>query len=199
MKTPTDYELERFMAHVYDPVAAREYYLRTRKLKGRKKGRAEVAGSGWRSSKSIDPKVGKTREQIAKSARTKQRKELAEAINKLEDRLKKLEQLIKDRERKEASENRKSKAKKERAAKERDKPKTAAEKAEAARENEKYRDRNKQKLKNEAKKRDDKSGGGSSKKKGSGSDGKHTVSELRSLATRVKGQIALAKQKLAAL
>ena len=39
MQTPTEFELEQLMHRVaYDPVAAREYYLRTRKLKGRKKG-----------------------------------------------------------------------------------------------------------------------------------------------------------------
>lgn len=36
--------LDNFLAHAYDPVKAREYYLRTRQLKGRKKGLAQVPG-----------------------------------------------------------------------------------------------------------------------------------------------------------
>lgn len=145
-------------------------------------------------SRGKDPRTGKTQQQIHKEARVKQRKELATSIKGLEDRLQKLEARIKERAHEEASEDRKSKAKKERSAKEKDKPKSAAEKAEAARENEKYRDKNKQKLKG----KDKKDGSGGSKKD-KNSSSKHSVSELKSLATKVKGQIAVAKQKLAAL
>lgn len=38
-------DMDHFIAHVYDPAKAREYYLRTRELKGRKKG-MEVVGEG---------------------------------------------------------------------------------------------------------------------------------------------------------
>lgn len=38
--TDTNEFIENFLAHDYDPVKAREYYLRTRKLKGRKPGTA---------------------------------------------------------------------------------------------------------------------------------------------------------------
>lgn len=186
MKTPTDYDIERLM-HVYDPAKAREYYLRTRKLKGREKGSGQ------------DPRTGRTRQQIHKGAKARQRKELTAAIQNLEKKLKKLEQLIKKKMSEEASENRKGKAKKERAAKTKDKPKSSAKKAEVARENEKYRDKNQQKLKTKAKS-SGKSGGGSSKK-GAASDqeGKQEVTKLMSLATKVRGQIQVAKQKLAAL
>jgi hypothetical protein len=194
MRTPTDLERETLM-HLYDPAKAHEYYLKNRELKGRKPGQAVVKAPPQKGS-SQDPRTGKTRQQITKDARAKQRTELAAAIKGLQDRLNKLEALIKKREHEESSQDRKSKAKKERSAKERDKPKTAAEKAEAARENEKYRDKHKQELKTKAKK-DGKSGGSSKSKKDSGS--KHSVSELKSLATKVKGQIAIAKQKLAAL
>lgn len=194
MRTPTDLERETLM-HLYDPQKAHEYYLKNRELKGRKPGQGDVSGNQMPGASTQDPRTGKTRQQIAKDAKANQRKQLAAAIKGLQDRLNKLEALIKKREHEEKSTDRKSKAKKERAAKERDKPKSAAEKAKATRENEKYRDKHKQELKSKAKKHDGKSGGG---KKGS-SDKKHSVSELKSLATKVKGQIAVAKQKLAAL
>ena len=188
MKAPTEYELEQLMHGVYDPVKARAYYLRTRKLKGRKKG----------SSNNQDPRL-RSRAQKKKDARVKQRKQLADAIQNLERNLRKLEAKIQKMERAEKSENRKGKAKKERAAKEKDKPKSAAEKAQAARENEKYRKKNQGVLKTKAKKTNaKKSGGGSSKGKTNASK-KRSVSELKSLATRVRGQIAIAKTKLAAL
>lgn len=199
MKTPTEFELNQLM-HFYDPKKAHEYYMRTRELKGRKKAAIKVPGKVGFGQKtgvnSNDPRTGKTRKQISKNARAKQRQELAAAIKGLEDRLQKLEARIKERAHEEASDNRKSKAKKERAAKERDKPKSAAEKAKASRESEKYRDKHKQELKSKAKRDSGKSGGSS---KSSGSSSKHSVSELKSLATKVRGQIAVAKRKLAAL
>jgi hypothetical protein len=198
MKTPTEHEIEQLM-HFYDPVKAHEYYIRTRKLKGRKTGLGDIAkGVTKTSSSGRDPRRGKTRKQISKDARAKQRKELSQAIDNLEDRLRKLEQRIKKEESKEASENRKGKAKKERAAKENTKPKSVAEKSKESREARKYRDKNQQKLKTNAKK-DGKSGGGSSKGKGKTAAKKRSVSELKTLATKVRGQISIAKAKLAAL
>jgi chromosome segregation ATPase len=199
MRTPTEYEIEAvFLAHYaegYDPIAAKKYYEEHKHLKGRKRGTAQVSTSPRRSGSSTDPRTGKTQEQIHRDARARQRQELTDLISSLSKRLTRLEGLIKERETEERQANSKSKAKKERAAKEKDKPKTAAEKAEAARDAEKYRDKNQQKLKNKS---DDKKSGGSSgsKKKGTG---KHTSSELRSMATKVRGQIAVYKQKLAAL
>jgi len=187
VRPPTEFELNQLQhaAPGYDPAKAHEYYLRTRKLKGRQRGSSD------------DPRTGKTRVQIARDARARQRQELSQRIANLEDKLQKLEKLIAKRERDEASEDRKSKARKERAAKERDKPKSAAEKAEAARENKKYRDKHKQELKSKAKKDSGKlSGGGSSK---GASEKKRSTDELKSLATKVRGQLAVAKQKLAAL
>lgn len=184
MKPLTDLEREQLI-HMYDAAKAHEYYLRTRELKGRKPGTAQ-------------PKPKHTRAQIAAGARARQRKELAAAINNLQARLQKLEDLIRQRGQEEASVNRKSKAKKERAAKEHTKPKSAAEKAKTNRENRKYRDKHKQKLKSTSKRSGAKSGGGSSG--GSAATAKkHSLSELKSLATKVRGQIQVAKQKLAAL
>lgn len=207
MRPPTDFELQHFIKHEYNPAKAREYYLRTRELKGRKKGSEKVTyedGSVGTKTQARgktawkDPRTGKTMQQIHKDARTKQRKELGDAIQKMEGRLKKLEALIKKRLQDEKSEDRKGKAKKERAAKEADKPKSAAEKAEVSRENEKYRDKNQQKIKSDSKKDSGKSGGSSKDKSKSGKSEK-SVSDLKSLASKVRGQISVAKQKLAAL
>lgn len=203
LRPPTDLELEQ-LAHVYDPVKAHEYYEKNKKLKGRRKGRGTVNDYDWKAlgreagpdrPSSRDPRIGKTKAQIHQGARARQKKELAEQIQNLEAKLKKLDDLIKEKVREAAKTDRKAKAKKERAAKEKDKPKTAAEKAEAARESEKYRDKHKQELKNKAK--DGKSGGGDDKKQKSAKD--MSVNQLKTLATKVRGQIAVAKTKLAAL
>lgn len=187
MRVPEHELLKHWVGEVYDPVKAHLYYEKHKKLKGRKKGSAFDPGGN-----------AATRGLGKRSTKAKQRQELQDHIQTLSKKLAKLEDLIRKREHEEASDNRKSKAKKERAAKERDKPKTAAEKAEAARENEKYREKNQQKLKNNAK-QDAKSGGGSAKKSSESKSSKPSVSELRSLATKVRGQISVAKQKLAAL
>lgn len=194
MKTPTEFQISQ-LAHVYDPVKAHQYYLKTRKLKGRKPGKGDDPKSpGFSNSL----KVGATKAKRSHDAKIRQRKELAAAIRNLEDKLKKLEALIRKKQHEESADNREAKAKKERAAKEKDKPKTAAEKAEIARENKKYREKNQQKLKSDAKRRDS-SGGGSSSKTKKDSESGPSVSDLKALATRVRGQIAVAKQKLAAL
>lgn len=225
MRAPTEYELENLLQKIlipvekdgtlkhyavgYDPVAAKAYYERTKKLKGRSKAAPEKIMEDdprwdWRTmgnksrkwqGKGPDPRKGKTREQIAKQARATQRKELTEQIDRLNKRIDKLDALIKEREAEERQSNQKSTAKKERAAKEAAKPDSAAEKAEKAREAEDYREKNQQKLKNDGKK----SGGGSSGSKKKGGGGKKTVSELRTFRTKLKGQVAVAKQKLAAL
>jgi len=201
MKVPTQFELDQLSHGVldavrsaYDPVKAHEYYERHKKLKGRKPGQAVDTTTAVGSS---DPRIGKHMPKIHSEARAKQRKELAERIQSLSKKLAKLEAAIRRMVHEEASEDRKGKAKKERAAKEKDKPKSAAEKAESARESKKYRSKHKQELKTKAKKDDEKSDGSSGKKH------KQTKAEkivqFKLTATRVRGQIAVAKQKLAAL
>jgi hypothetical protein len=197
MQTPTEFELQHLFSNVaYDPVKAHEYYEKHKKLKGRRTGQAAEQTTLARAKASADPRKGKTKKQIHQNARTRQRQELSKQILGMQERLSKLEALIKKRSHEEASEDRKGKAKKERAAKENEKPKSAAEKAKAARESKKDRSKHQQELKTKAKKKDSKSGG--SKKDGKKS-GKHTVSELKVRVQAVKGQIAAAKQKLAAL
>ena len=200
MREPTEYELQHLAAlnSTYDAVKAHEYYERHKKLKGRRRGsRDRPAGRDRRGAQPSG--FARANQRRHEGAKHKQRRELAARIHSLEGKLKKLEAKIREMEHKEAREDRKGKAKKERAAKERDKPKSAAEKAKASRESEKYRKKHKQELK--TKEASKKSGGGSSsdkKKKKSGSS-TTKVSQLKTLATKVKGQIAVAKQKLAAL
>jgi hypothetical protein len=188
MLTPTETDLQHLMAG-YDPVKAHEYYELHKKLKGRQPGSGEQPAG-----------FAKANAQRHEGAKAKQKRELAARIKSLSAKLSALEAKIREMEHKEASENRKSKAKKERSAKEKDKPKTAAEKAKAARDAEKYRDKHKQEIKTKAKEASNTSGGGSSSKdkKKSGSKSA-SLSDLKALATKVRGQIAVAKQKLAAL
>jgi hypothetical protein len=172
------------LQHIYDPAKAHAYYLRTRKLKGRKKGSAQPPKAGLGLT-GPDPAV-----------RARKKRELTERINNMEQKLQKLELLIRKKETEAKQAASKSTAKKERAAKEAAKPDTAAEKAKKARESKQYRAKNRQKLKGDAK-----SGGGSKK---SGSTDKtptaeKSVSDLKTLATKVRGQIATAKTRLRSL
>lgn len=195
MRTPTEFELQH--AVVYDPVKAHEYYERTKKLKGRRRRRSDPPIQVVRRSATRPVQVGRRPPgQESRDAKIRQRQELKTRIQSLERKLKLLEIKIQEREHEEAREDRKGTAKKERARKEREKPTTAAEKAKKARESEKYRKKHRQELKS---KRDSgKSGGGSTDKKTAGAK-TESASQLKVLATKVKGQIAVAKQKLAAL
>jgi hypothetical protein len=194
MRTPTEFELQHFV-ELYDPAKAHQYYEQHKKLKGRKAGQAAERTAVARARTGVDPRKGKSKKQIHQGARARQRKEIALQIQGMEQRLGKLETLIKKRSHEEASEDRKGKAKKERAAKDAEKPKSAAEKAKAAREGKKDRAKNQQKLKTKAKSAPAKKDSAKKEKK----SGQHSVSELKTLATKVKGQIAVAKHKLATL
>lgn len=196
MRPPTPEEL----AHIYDPVYARQYYLRTRKLKGRRKASKPPAAGGLAGAIA---EVGGPGRKPDPSVRARQRRELAARIANLEQKLQKLETLIRKKETEEKQAAQKSAAKKERAAKEAAKPDTAAEKAKKAREAKQYRAKNQQKIKSKADKPDSKSGGGS--KAGSSTDKKaakpsaQSVGDLKKLATKVRGQIATAKTRLRSL
>jgi hypothetical protein len=196
MKTPTELELEHMLAdRIYNPAKAHEYYERHKHLKGRRKGRSTVTPvKGAPKRRNPQPRQP-VRKAHKGGARAKQRKELRARIQSLSKKLQQLEELIHKKERAAKSEDRKGKAKKERAAKEKDKPKSAAEKAKAARENKQFRDKHKQELKTKAKKDATKSGGSSKKP----TSKKSSLSDLKVLAKKVKGQIAVAKHKLAAL
>jgi predicted RNase H-like nuclease (RuvC/YqgF family) len=186
MRTPTT-DLERDqLAHLYDPAKAHEYYEKHKHLKGRHK------GSGQPPARRVAGQHN--------SAKAKQKQELQARITGLQKKLNELNQLIQMKEAalKRSQSSAKSNAKKNSQAKAKDKPKTAAEKAKAAREAKKFRKKHRQSLKTKAKQASNKSGGGSSKK-AAANPKKASIAELKSLATKVRGQLAVAKQKLAAL
>lgn len=125
----------------YDPVKAREYYLQTRKLKGRKKGlvvapKGKVPKTGGSYQVNFN---GKTRKLSSKQL-SEQKAYAAKRVLRIKKKLTRLNSELK----KKMIEARK----KEREAK---KPDSKAEKSEKANESEKYRDKNKQTLKNKSK------------------------------------------------
>jgi hypothetical protein len=185
-RTPTDLERETLIHDApYDPVKAHEYYLKVRQLKGRKKGSAQPLPAGPR------PKGGELQ-----TPKFQQKIKLEQSVVNLQAKLVKLEELIKT---KEAALKKNADQKKGAARTKKDTPKSAADKAQAARESKKYRQAHKQELKNKAKASSHKSGGKKGGKKDGKSDKTKSVAELKSLAVRVKGELAIAKQKLAAL
>lgn len=183
MRLPDGSVLMHDAVHAYDPVKAREYYLRTRKLKGRKKG-ATPAPTGPQKglkgpapklapkakAKPVDPAViQKKREQIKKRI-TAIRKELADLNKRLKEKV---------AEAKEAE------------AKEKRGP-TAAEKSEAARDSKKYREKNEQKIKNASKK----AGG---QEKTADKPQEDTVESLQADIAKVKGRLDTAVKKLSTI
>lgn len=180
MKIPINTEL-RHIAPGYDPAKAHKYYEDHKHLKGRKQGSAQ-------------PPHGGGQHHPQNAAKQKQKIALQNSVHNLEAQLGKLEALIQKKEailRKDQAQN------KGKARNKKDSPKTAADKAKAARENKKYRKTNRQELKTKAKQAAKKSGGGS--KSGAKKPSDMPIANLKALATKVKGQIAVAKQKLAAL
>lgn len=156
-------------ARPYDPQKAREYYLRTRKLKGRKKGRGDTY--------TIKTRTGGTRTVNAKEL-AEQKANTAQRIAAIKVRLNDLTRELNDR-----------MAKARKAEREQKKKPTKAEKSKAAREAKKYRDKNKQKLKNKSK-----SGGGSSKSSGSKTE---SVDDLKRKVNKVRDILksAVARQR----
>jgi len=171
----------------YDPQKAHEYYMRIRKLKGRQKGAQQpppAQPQGRRPKGVLSP-------------REKQKVELKQNIQTLGLKLHNLEQLIQKKEAilKQDQAQAKSKANKNSKAKG-DKP---VDKAKARSDAKKYRQSHKQSLKNKAKQSRSKGGGQSHKDHKPKPDSKKSIADLKALATKVKGQLAIAKQKLAAL
>jgi vacuolar-type H+-ATPase subunit I/STV1 len=204
MKNPTDDEIQRLvMRHwdLYNPVKAHDYYERHKHLKGRRHGKQKPQGT-----QQLGNAISRSQaRRIHNSPKHQQKIALKNAIQHLESKLGDLEALIK---KKEALLKKDQAANKHKARHKKGTPKTAVDKAKAAK---KYRQSHRQKLKNQAKQHHHaKSGGGSGHggKGGKGSNSpqspqqklsKMPIADLKALATKVKGQIAMAKQKLAAL
>jgi hypothetical protein len=167
------------LAHLYDPVKAHAYYLRTRKLTGRKKSAGKpntetgVAG--------LLGKIGGHSVKTAGVAKQRRKAELKQRISTLKGKLAKLERELKKRE-----------ANARQTARDAKKPDTAAEKREKARDSKKYRDKHQQELKSKAKSKS----GGSSKSSGAS---KSSTDSIKKTIANVKGKIHDAEQRLNAL
>lgn len=82
---------EIYHARVYDPVKAREYYLRTRKLKGRKQGSSPQIGSARTRMTPVNGAAARN----AQKARNEKRRKAAEArVEELKGRLERLRTLL---------------------------------------------------------------------------------------------------------
>lgn len=169
------------MPSLYDPVRAHEYYLRTRKLKGRKKGQA----------KTVSPSnlgVGKTR--VGSAARRRKAAERARVdkqVNDLRTRLAKLNAELKKR----LAEQRETK-------REAEKPDTAAEKSKDAKRSKEWRAKNQQEIKNKRTREASKERSSSSdKKESSKKGGGDSVEHLKATISKVRDQLtaAVARQR----
>jgi hypothetical protein len=169
----------------YDPRKAHEYYLRTRKLKGRKPGAAQPTAPSTGGAKVIPIRKKHTQvEQLTPQQLNEQRQYAAARVQQIQEKLSKLNAALK----KKMAEAKKAEAKAK-------KPPTAAEKAKAARESKKYRSKHKQAIATKAKQQ-------SAKDKASGkapsSDSveglqKQIDAVKKSLTAAVAAQRALAK------
>ena len=172
----------------YDPKKAHEYYLRTRKLKGRKKAAAPAgpAGLGARSGFRKQPPAPKKNTQISDLSPQQKREMQVVARARVQAAQKKLNELNKKLKDKLAEA-----AKAEREAK---KPKSAADKAKDAREAKKYRDKHKTEIstKSKAKRATDKASG-------KDTSSSNSVEGLKKQVAAAEKALAVAKAKQKAL
>lgn len=81
------------LAHEYDPVAAREYYLRTRQLKGRKQGSSSTPES-VRTAAEAEARADQKAQEV-QTERTERREALKKQLKELEVKLEQLNKAIK--------------------------------------------------------------------------------------------------------
>lgn len=165
----------------YDPAKAKEYYERTKKLKGRKPGagppppKGKSRGSAMITIKRPDGKILK----LTPQQHREQKAIAAKRVQSIKKKLSKLQGELKERMKKAKDAERESK-----------KPDSTAEKAEKARDSEKYRDKNQQKIKSAAKKAD--------AKKSDSKSGTDSVEGLKSSIASVQKSLkaAVARQRM---
>jgi len=124
----------------YDPKKAHEYYLRTRKLKGRKKGASQPLATARVGTTKTAPKIVPKHTQIEQLSPQQKAELRAYAAQRVQAAQQKVTEL-----------NKKLKEAMAEAKKSADKKPTAADKHEKAREAKKYRQEHKQELKTKAK------------------------------------------------
>lgn len=161
----------------YDPAKAHEYYLRTRKLKGRKKGSSTytVRYPGGQTVKLTGRQLAEQKAYVAQR--------IGHIKAKLAELNTKLTKMRSEARKKDAEAKRDSK-----------KAPTAAEKSEVARESKKYREKHKQELANKAK--------GSSGSKGSTKKSGSSMSNEEALEQRIgeiRDRLTVAVEKQRAL
>jgi hypothetical protein len=174
MQKSVDDVIQGALMHAYDPAKAHEYYMRTRKLKGRKKG-AKVIPLPRKNA----PKKGPGDVPPA----------LQEQVDQLKSRLGELQARLR-----EILSNKSGSASKSSSGSEK---KTAAEKAEDARESKKYRDKHKTEIEQKRKRSASKSGGGSRSSGSSLSSMSETQVREAIARTRSNLQAAVAKARAA--
>jgi hypothetical protein len=167
MKTPDGTILMHGTAP-YDPAKAHDYYVRTRQLKGRRKGQTTFAVKGRHGGT-----VQLTRQQLVEQ-QAYAAKRVAEIKSKLSDLRHDLEKRM--------AEARKADAKAK-------KGPTAADKREAAKESKKYQDKHKQQLANKRKRAAAKKPAADHKKKTS------SVAELKTQIDEVKSNLKAAVER----
>lgn len=146
-------EVETFiLEHVYDPVKRRQYYLRTRELKGRRNGGTDASSSRVGRPKSVGVREGESGIADPQSDRT--RAEVKARVNALKNRLEKLktllDELVEQAKKRSGVETKKETPKKESLSIKDTKPATAKEKREAKERYEKEQAKNPSLKKEEA-------------------------------------------------
>lgn len=170
------------LGRVYDPVKAHQYYLRTRKLKGRRKGRAEtpvgrvvktaLTSPAGKKPVSNNPQLQRQRQQAAARVDTLRKK-----LSELNTRLKEKMAEARETERKEK------------------KGPSSSEKREAAERSKDWRAKNQQKVKQQEKQRAAKEKNQPETKKSGG--GEDSIEGIRTAITNVKAALdkAVARQR----
>jgi hypothetical protein len=170
----------------YDPKKAHDYYLRTRKLKGRKKAGAQppkLTPAGGRTIPKAPPKKHTQISDLSPQQKRELQVVARARVQKAQQKLNELNRKLKDK----LAEAKKA----ERDAK---KPKTAAEKAKDARESEKYRKSHKQELKTKAKGKRE-----ADKASGKDTSSNNSVEGLKKQIASAEKELATAKAKQKAL
>ena len=171
------------LARVYDPVKAHQYYLRTRKLKGRKKGRAEPSGAGRVVKTALASPAGK--KPVSNNPQLqRQRQQAAARVSTLRQKLSELNTRLKEK----MAESREAEAKEK-------KGPSSSEKREAAERSKDWRAKNQQKVKQQEKQRAAKEKNQPETKKSGG--GEDSIEGIRTAITKVKAALdkAVARQR----
>jgi hypothetical protein len=167
---------------LYDPVKAHEYYLRTRKLKGRKKGKAEPTGVTRAVGAALATRSAR-RPATNNPQLHRQRQQAAARVSTLRKKLAELNARLKEKEAEKRETEREAK-----------KGPDAADKRKAAKRSKEWRAENQQKVKQQEARRAAKEKSQPAKKSGGGED---SIEGIKKAITRVKGALekAVARQR----